>query len=414
MPYIDQNIYTQYTKPSGTGGKIIPVDNGFLYIGEYGQDPAAEDSRVAVYYVDEAQNQIEVTQPIRLSDAGVPTYGGNPFHPFVEVSKYSVSVRDKNKTELFTNKFIGTVQAISLLEAACLSFNLPTSEAGNSVKSLVVGLDLDDTYGIVAPDGSLWINNSNTGQVEAIPSPFLGILTVSGSSVQLVKKRDENRYMPNYNYLTGDVVIGVDNKSYVALVNNGPSYGGAIEPTGIATATWRKPKTGVGELVSGTSPTLAPYDDCVAGNGQELSRAEYADLYTYALTNMAASEGAKTDGQYGPGDGATTFTVPAFHGYFPRFWDNGVGIDSEPLRVFGSTQGDAIRNITGYANTGSQYFDNAVGGAMYKTQVRSTRNNGADTENNAVSIHFDASRQVPTASENRVKNVTVFPWIRAK
>lgn len=69
-----------------------------------------------------------------------------------------------------------------------------------------------------------------------------------------------------------------------------------------------------------------------------------------------------------------------------------------------TTHEDAIRNITGYANTGSQTFDSTASGAMYKVNVNSMRNSGGDNEGDSVRIMFDASRQVATASENMPKS----------
>lgn len=76
----------------------------------------------------------------------------------------------------------------------------------------------------------------------------------------------------------------------------------------------------------------------LSANGQEVSRTTYADLWVYAQAsgNLAASEGAKTDGQYGPGDGATTFTLPSLSGYFVR----GLGAG----RTIGSEQADALKS----------------------------------------------------------------------
>lgn len=47
-------------------------------------------------------------------------------------------------------------------------------------------------------------------------------------------------------------------------------------------------------------------------DGSAISRTTYADLWTHAQASgiLAASEGAKEDGEFGPGDGSTTFTLP--------------------------------------------------------------------------------------------------------
>lgn len=78
----------------------------------------------------------------------------------------------------------------------------------------------------------------------------------------------------------------------------------------------------------------------VAANGQTLSRTMFPALWAYAAAsgNLAATEGAKTHGQYGPGDGSTTFSVPnlfADNGYFIRPLASG--------RTIGSVQVDELK-----------------------------------------------------------------------
>lgn len=60
-----------------------------------------------------------------------------------------------------------------------------------------------------------------------------------------------------------------------------------------------------------------------------VSRTTYAALFAYLGTT------------YGAGDGSTTFGLPPVSGRFPRFHDNGAGID--PSRVLGSVQGMQIQ-----------------------------------------------------------------------
>lgn len=87
-------------------------------------------------------------------------------------------------------------------------------------------------------------------------------------------------------------------------------------------------------------------------------------------------------------------------------------------RAVGSKQGDAIRNITGMVS--SQGLGMNHGGYAYSNGVfrrgnsslRRASNNGKSEP--ALAIHFDASRVVPTADENRPRNVAVMYIIRAK
>lgn len=79
----------------------------------------------------------------------------------------------------------------------------------------------------------------------------------------------------------------------------------------------------------------------IALNGQSVSRTTYAALWAYAQAsgNLAATQGSKTVGQFGPGNGATTFTLPnlyADNGYFIRPLSSG--------RTIGSVQSDEIRS----------------------------------------------------------------------
>ena len=67
-------------------------------------------------------------------------------------------------------------------------------------------------------------------------------------------------------------------------------------------------------------------------NGAAVSRVVYAKLF------------AKIGTKYGAGDGVSTFNLPDPRGFFPRFWDDGRGIDVG--RALGSFQADAIRSHT--------------------------------------------------------------------
>ncbi|MEZ6853016.1 phage tail protein [Halodesulfovibrio aestuarii] len=91
-------------------------------------------------------------------------------------------------------------------------------------------------------------------------------------------------------------------------------------------------------------------------------------------------------------------------GYFPRFVD---GVN----RKVGSKQGDAIRNIKGqmlmqHGETQNNYEN----GAMYATGKSLSGATGSSTIPRS-GLGFDASRVVPTAHENRSKNIGFTPAI---
>ncbi|EHL6020594.1 TPA: phage tail protein [Escherichia coli] len=115
-----------------------------------------------------------------------------------------------------------------------------------------------------------------------------------------------------------------------------------------------------------------------------------------------------------------TNKLPDLRGEFIRGWDDGRGIDAG--REILSAQGDAIRNITGTFGDGetevnaSISFYRADGVFVTQKKIRNTIGNTtiiADTPNNPYLINFDASRVVPTASENRPRNIAFNYIVRA-
>ena len=144
-------------------------------------------------------------------------------------------------------------------------------------------------------------------------------------------------------------------------------------------------------------------------DGSTISRTTYADLWAFAQTsgNLAASEGVKQAGQFGPGNGTTTFTLPDLTAgaEFIRAVTSG--------RDIGTEQSDAIRNITG--SIGNVWFRGgdgygATGAFMWSSVISNTRavDGPAPAER---SILFDASNVVPTDTENRPRNIALLPCI---
>ncbi|MGE9069623.1 phage tail protein [Escherichia coli] len=108
-----------------------------------------------------------------------------------------------------------------------------------------------------------------------------------------------------------------------------------------------------------------------------------------------------------------TNKLPDLRGEFLRGWDDGRGVDSG--RALMSAQGDAIRNITGnfginvngLFSVGTGVFD--LAGKYLKQQISNiTSSDGIYSQ-----IEFDASRQIPTASENRPRNIAFNFIVRA-
>ncbi|RUS02614.1 phage tail protein [Pectobacterium polaris] len=98
--------------------------------------------------------------------------------------------------------------------------------------------------------------------------------------------------------------------------------------------------------------------------------------------------------------------LPDLRGEFVRGWDDGRGADAG--RTLLSAQGDAIRNITGSVS-GAIEEGNAYAGAFYETNGgRGGTGGGGD-----MGLGLDASRVVPTANENRPRNIAFNYIVRA-
>lgn len=142
--------------------------------------------------------------------------------------------------------------------------------------------------------------------------------------------------------------------------------------------------------------------------------AEYPWLLDYALASEAVCDVAERtpkDGRWSISADNQTIYLPSPGSAFRRPHDPTNG------RVLGIYQGDAIRNITGTANS-------SIGGSGAGTFTSSS---GAFVVSNASSdpilqttgsadryrgIAFDSSRVVPTAEENRPENFTAYQLLK--
>ena len=145
-------------------------------------------------------------------------------------------------------------------------------------------------------------------------------------------------------------------------------------------------------------------------NGQTVSRSTYAALWAHAQASgmLAASEGVKTHGQFGPGNGTTTFSLPNLYadgGYFIRALTAG--------RTIGSVQQDEFKSHTHPASfTGNPVpphthsYTTAAGGSgnSYGNGIQATTSGSTS----AAGDHTPSGTVTVTASggtETRPRNI---------
>lgn len=166
---------------------------------------------------------------------------------------------------------------------------------------------------------------------------------------------------------------------------------------------------GDSEFMAGESIMFSgPADKIPAGylieDGAEVGRVAYATLFAAIGTT------------YGSGDGATTFNLPDSRGEVWRGLDLSAGRDVG--RVLGSKQGDAGRELSGdvVGYTGRSFKSKIFGGATgaFELTVSGTESDSpvGQEGGNGSALRLRASRQWPTASEFRMRNIAKIPLIK--
>lgn len=109
--------------------------------------------------------------------------------------------------------------------------------------------------------------------------------------------------------------------------------------------------------------------------------------------------------------------LPELRGEFIRVWDDGRGVDSG--RALLSAQGDAIRDISGkllglMTTAGSQSAADEWVTGLFKAVHENSFGQLATSPGNRYDVSFSAARVVPTAEENRPRNIAFNFLVRAK
>lgn len=168
----------------------------------------------------------------------------------------------------------------------------------------------------------------------------------------------------------------------------------------------------IGSLLADTQPTART--GYLLSGANNLSRTTYAALRGWAMHNgIMVASATWAAGAIAIKDNAdgTTFTAYDVRGEFPRFFDNGRGIDNG--RGFGTSQIDAMQNIVGNFSSWIRVVASPMSGPFYDNGVRANPMfSGGGGDNSQTGVTFDASRVVRTATETHPRNTALLAAIK--
>lgn len=155
----------------------------------------------------------------------------------------------------------------------------------------------------------------------------------------------------------------------------------------------KKANSGVGDIRFSLSAT--PRATEIKLGGGMINRADYPELWNYAVDNgltVAEADWPVYSGLFSTGDLSTTFRLPDFRGVFPRFLDEGRGLD--PGRIHGTYEHDELKEH--FHTGGVRLSANTVNGAQGAYAVSDT----------------SFATGTTGGAETRPKNITLYAFIR--
>ncbi|MBY7479599.1 phage tail protein [Escherichia coli] len=373
---------------SSTDNIILKIDPAVvLATRKYVDDKVLE---LKLYVDDQMRNHIAAQDPhTQYAQKHNPTFTGEPKAP--------TPAAGNNTTRIATTEFVqaaitalinGAPATLDTLKeiAAAINNDPKFSTTINNALALKAPLSSPALTGTpTAPTAAQSVNNTQIATTAFVKSAIAGMVGSAPAALDTLNElaaalgNDPNFATTMLNALAGkqpldNTLTNLSGKDVAGLLAYLGLGEGSALPVGVP-VPW---------------PSATPPTGWLKCNGAAFSAEEYPELAKVYPTNK----------------------LPDLRGEFIRGWDDGRGVDAG--RQLLSSQGDAIRNIEGFADGGIGMSFDAIRGAFYDAGTRSARMpNNTTTIDKTDDLGFDASRVVPTANENRPRNIAFNYIVRA-
>ncbi|EJM9755917.1 phage tail protein [Escherichia coli] len=388
---------------SSTDNIILKIDPAVvLATRKYVDDKVLE---LKLYVDDQMRNHIAAQDPhTQYAQKHNPTFTGEPKAP--------TPAAGNNTTRIATTEFVqaaitalinGAPATLDTLKeiAAAINNDPKFSTTINNALALKAPLSSPALTGTpTAPTAAQSVNNTQIATTAFVKSAIAGMVGSAPAALDTLNElaaalgNDPNFATTMLNALAGkqpldNTLTNLSGKDVAGLLTYLGLGEGSALPVGVP-VPW---------------PSATPPTGWLKCNGAAFSAEEYPELAKAYPTNK----------------------LPDLRGEFIRGWDDGRGMDTG--RAILSAQGDAIRNIYGEfktVNTENYSIWESVGsfkGAVvplnpstnnsYFSLIRSMVTERTDGAVYPKVIGLDASRIVPTANENRPRNIAFNYIVRA-
>ncbi|HCN8396023.1 phage tail protein [Escherichia coli] len=371
---------------SSTDNIILKIDPAVvLATRKYVDDKVLE---LKLYVDDQMRNHIAAQDPhTQYAQKHNPTFTGEPKAPTPAAGNNTTRIATTEFVQAAITALINGAPAMldTLKEIAAAINNDPKfSTTINNALALKAPLSSPALTGTpTAPTAAQSVNNTQIATTAFVKSAIAGMVGSAPAALDTLNElaaalgNDPNFATTMLNALAGkqpldNTLTNLSGKDVAGLLTYLGLGEGSALPVGVP-VPW---------------PSATPPTGWLKCNGAPFSAEEYPELAKVYPTNK----------------------LPDLRGEFIRGWDDGRGIDTS--RSLLSSQGDAIRNIIG-ALVDVRFNTYPSDSGAFTTSVIGAASSDSINGGYAKRVTFDASRVVPTANENRPRNIAFNYIVRA-